>query len=130
MLATSHKCMLKISFYLKSILVLALVLAMFNSSINSQEPNLRFRNLSTKDGLSYITVTSFFQDSKGRMWIGTPDGLNMFNAQQFQVYKHDEKNSNSLLNNEVYSIIEDATIAYGLLIAKELAFIFLKKIVF
>jgi ligand-binding sensor domain-containing protein/signal transduction histidine kinase len=74
--------------------------------LNAQDSNLRFRNLSVDDGLSSNTVLAIIQDSKGRMWIGTADGLNLFDGSQFIVYKHFKNDTNSLIDNYISTIIE------------------------
>ena len=43
-------------------------------------PSLPFDFLSEEDGLSDETVTCFLQDNRGFMWIGTPNGLNKYDA--------------------------------------------------
>ena len=41
------------------------------------------------------------------MWIGTEDGLNLYNANDIKVFKHDVKNLNSLANNFIQNICQD-----------------------
>src|SRR5205823_4907638 len=43
----------------------------------------------------------------GYIWIGTNNGLNKFDAQKFTQYFHDAKDSNSISDNEVMTILED-----------------------
>ncbi|MDE6772640.1 MAG: hypothetical protein K2J49_08560, partial [Muribaculaceae bacterium] len=40
----------------------------------------QFRHYTVNDGLASNAVYSFFQDSKGRMWFGTIDGLHSFDG--------------------------------------------------
>ncbi len=51
-----------------------------------QAPNLRFKYLTQKDGLSNTFVTCMAQDSLGYIWIGTFEGLNRFDGQTFNTY--------------------------------------------
>jgi len=60
-----------------------------------------------KKDLSSRQVTSIFQDSKGFIWIGTQDGLNLYNANSVKIFKHDVKNKNSILDNDIQNICED-----------------------
>ncbi len=66
----------------------------------AQQPALgskiSFNHLTVENGLSQSSVLSIAQDSIGFMWFGTKDGLNKFNSQTFEVYKHDERNPGSL----------------------------------
>lgn len=50
----------------------------------------RFRNFTINDGLSQSSVRSIVQDDIGTLWIGTQDGLNRFDGQQFQVFTSDD----------------------------------------
>ena len=42
--------------------------------------NISFRHLNTSQGLSYIGVNDMSIDQQGNLWIGTDNGLNMFNG--------------------------------------------------
>jgi ligand-binding sensor domain-containing protein/signal transduction histidine kinase len=87
-------------------LILILLFQISSKAIFSQDLNLSlsFRNLSINDGLSSNTVMAIKQDSKGRMWIATTDGLNLFDGSQFVVYKYSSNDSNSIIGNQVSTI--------------------------
>jgi signal transduction histidine kinase/ligand-binding sensor domain-containing protein len=90
----------------RNILYLVILLTLISTSeLFSQALNFSFRNLSINDGLSYNTVSAIFQDSKGRIWIGTGDGLNLYDGSKFKIYKHVK--TPSLLNNQINKILED-----------------------
>ena len=42
--------------------------------------------LSVEDGLSQPNVTALLSDRRGSLWIGTRNGLNLFDRQEIQVY--------------------------------------------
>jgi signal transduction histidine kinase/ligand-binding sensor domain-containing protein len=67
----------------------------------SQNDTLYFRHFSTAQGLSHNDVTSIVQDSLGFMWYGTQSGLNKFDGYGFVTYKHDPKNKNSLVSDDI-----------------------------
>ena len=46
----------------------------------------RFSNFSINDGLSQSSVTCLLQDDNHALWIGTQDGLNRFDVNQFEVF--------------------------------------------
>lgn len=48
-----------------------------------------------------------FQDSQGKMWFGTSDGLNMFDGYSFKCYKTNPDKSSGLENYRVDKITED-----------------------
>ena len=73
-----------------------------------QQKNIRFQHLPTDAGLSQSDVLCILQDSRGFMWFGTEDGLNKYDGYKFTVYKNDPENNNSLSNNYVNDLKEDA----------------------
>ncbi|MBW3544252.1 MAG: hypothetical protein KY428_01410 [Bacteroidetes bacterium] len=74
----------------------------------AQVKDLRFKNASLKEGLSHEKVYCTLQDSKGFMWFGTRNGLNLYDGYNFTVYRHDPKNSNSLTSNHIQVLFEDS----------------------
>lgn len=63
----------------------------------------------TADGLSDNNIRALFEDSKGRLWIGTQDGLNCFdpNNQSFQRFYYSATDHLSLNDNIINTIFED-----------------------
>lgn len=57
------------------------LLLLFCSIQNISSHNLR--QISNRDGLSNSSVTCLFQDEKRFLWIGTYDGLNMYDSQKY-----------------------------------------------
>src|SRR5688572_27384505 len=49
---------------------------------------LRFRHLTTNDGLPSNRVETLLQDSRGFTWVGTPEGLARYDGYRFLRYKH------------------------------------------
>ena len=76
--------------------------------INSYSQQYIFTNYSINNGLSQSVVNCILQDSKGYIWIGTQNGLNRFNGENFDVYSYNPVDSCSISNNWIYSIAEDA----------------------
>ncbi len=66
-----------------------------------------FEHITKKDGLSQGTVNFILEDSKGYMWFGTNDGLNKYSGSTFKIYRHNNRDSLSINNNEITSIVED-----------------------
>lgn len=57
--------------------------------------NLKFKQFSSKDGLSQSSVVTILHDSKGYLWIGTRDGLNKYDGNKFVTYRHNSEGSES-----------------------------------
>jgi len=68
---------------------------------------VRFEHLTAEDGLSTDRVQYILQDSHGFMWIGTHEGLNRYDGNEFRVFKHKPEDKNSLSANFVWVIFED-----------------------
>jgi len=57
--------------------------------------------------LSNSNVNAIYQDHTGVIWIATEDGLDKYDGAKFTIYKHDDNNRNSLLDNCVYALYSD-----------------------
>jgi ligand-binding sensor domain-containing protein/signal transduction histidine kinase len=73
-----------------------------------QGQSVRFRTISTEQGLSQISATAILEDRNGFLWIGTQDGLNRYDGYRFRVFRHDSADSASLTDNYVLALAEDA----------------------
>lgn len=90
------------------VLVLMLLFADVHSQTAiQQDPYLKFDHLTKKDGLSNNFVLDIYQDKRGFVWIGTLDGLNRYNAYDFEIFRNDLDDSLSISGNLVTSITED-----------------------
>lgn len=69
---------------------------------------VNFKRITVEDGLSQTTVEYIYQDSDGYMWIGTDNGLNKYDGNNFEVYKHNGKDKNSISGDIIVGIIEDS----------------------
>ena len=90
----------------KQILLLSLFLFCLTSYIHPYN----LRQISNRDGLSNSSVTCLFQDDERFLWIGTYDGLNMYDSRNIYIYKPDINNQNSLSSNVIRNIIETDSI--------------------
>lgn len=67
----------------------------------------QFKHLNTSNGLSQSSVIAIEQDNLGRMWLGTRDGLNLYDGTGFKVYRTRLKDSTSISNSDILSIKQD-----------------------
>ncbi|MEG2788544.1 MAG: two-component regulator propeller domain-containing protein [Romboutsia sp.] len=77
------------------------VMALDTSKIN-------FQKVSVEDGLSSTDITCIYQDNEGYIWIGTSDGLNKYDGNEIETYKHDIKNKKTLSSTYISNIEEDS----------------------
>ncbi|MGM0532129.1 MAG: two-component regulator propeller domain-containing protein [Bacteroidota bacterium] len=68
---------------------------------------IKFKHLTSKEGLVQNNVHAILQDSEGFMWFGTRDGLNRFDGYNFRLFQNDPDDSLSISNNYVRSLCED-----------------------
>ena len=90
----------------KSLLV-ALLLICPMLVVHSQPRQLQFTYLTPNDGLSSSAVINILQDHHDFMWIGTYDGLNRYDGNEFVVYKSDAPDPGSLQCDQIRAIHED-----------------------
>ena len=72
----------------------------------AQTGQYKFSHLDITNGLSDNQVNCIFKDYQGFMWFGTTSGLDRYDGYKFRIFKHDAKDSSSLGENHVISIIE------------------------
>ncbi len=82
-----------------------LLLVLFFSKTYCQ--NIKFKTLSTNDGLSNNSVNDIISDTDGVLWIATWDGLNLYNGHNFTIYKHSPGDSTSIAGNIVSKFLKD-----------------------
>ncbi|MFC5412107.1 two-component regulator propeller domain-containing protein [Larkinella bovis] len=68
---------------------------------------IRFKHITTNDGLSQNNVTCILQGRQGFMWFGTQDGLNRYDGYTFTVYRNDPKNPASISHSFIRALYED-----------------------
>jgi signal transduction histidine kinase/ligand-binding sensor domain-containing protein/CheY-like chemotaxis protein/AraC-like DNA-binding protein len=66
-----------------------------------------FNSITPENGLSGSTVNCLLQDNTGFIWIGTDDGLNRFDGNEFKVFKHIPYSNNSISDNSIWALCED-----------------------
>nr|MUH41513.1 hypothetical protein [Zobellia laminariae] len=69
--------------------------------------NIKFKTLSTDDGLSNNSVNDIISDKDGVLWIATWDGLNLYDGHNFTVYKHIQNDSTSIFGNVIIKFLKD-----------------------
>ena len=93
-----------------SLFLFSVLFLIFSPLLVSQNVNIRFDQIGTKNGLSSSTIFCIFQDSKGFMWFGTQEGLNRYDGKNIIVYKDSTPNTkviNGIFGNVINRICED-----------------------
>jgi len=69
---------------------------------------LKFENLTRKDGVSGSEVRNVIQDEQGRIWFGTRfNGVNVYDGYGIEVYTHDPNDPRSLAGDPAFSVYKD-----------------------
>lgn len=92
--------MRKLFFYLLTIALLPITISA------GVIPDLKFRRLDTREGLSNSTVATIYRDSKGYVWFGTGYGLNRYDGYRVRTFYSYDKDTTSMRNNRVDEIQE------------------------
>ena len=83
-----------------------------DEKINSSKPvdtKYTLEQLDNAKGLSNSSVNCIFQDSQKLIWIGTWDGLNRYDGNNFRVFRPEPGKKNSLSNQIVLKVGEDSS---------------------
>ncbi|MEH6736654.1 EAL domain-containing protein [Shewanella sp.] len=67
---------------------------------------LNYTNYGVADGLSQDTVTAIVEDPEGYVWVGTINGLNRFDGNEFKQF-YAEENENSLPSSFIRNLLID-----------------------
>lgn len=91
-----RKLLLTLPFLLVSIIVEAAI------------PEVKFRRLDTRNGLSNSQVNCVFRDSHGYIWIGTSYGLNRYDGYRVKAFFSSMRDTTTMRDNYTDQIMEDA----------------------
>ena len=70
------------------------------------QPDLKFRALSIKDGLTNNSINDVVKDTVGFIWIATDDGLNRYDGREFKIFHHSDSSSKTISSNTVYCVFQ------------------------
>jgi signal transduction histidine kinase/ligand-binding sensor domain-containing protein/CheY-like chemotaxis protein len=86
---------------------LSVLLCIATNLLFSQDGNIGFSHLSSRDGLPTNQVDNILQDSRGFWWIASHSGLSRYDGSNFKHFIKNDSDSTSLLSNQVYALYED-----------------------
>jgi len=85
--------------------MLALIVSWAFQAIGAKGPV--FQRVGTESGPPPAVITSLYQDRAGFVWIGSRDGLTLYDGHSFVVFEHDASDPTSLSGNTIRTIYED-----------------------
>jgi len=92
--------------YILNCLIFSAIFPIHSYSLAGVEKDLFFNNLSVNQGLSDNFCTSIAQDKAGFIWIGTSNGLNLYDGSGFAWFNKNSS-SNSLVSDEITVLLAD-----------------------
>ena len=88
---------------------LAFVVALLTTMTTwASKPELKFKKLDTRNGLSNSQVNCIMKDSKGFVWIGTKYGLDRYDGTRFRVFQSNTKDTTTLISDYIDNLTEDS----------------------
>ncbi len=83
-----------------------LVCLFIGSACLGQVNDYPFSKLDIRDGLSNNQINAIFKDQKGFLWFGTAGGLDRYDGYSCKVFRHNDLDTTSLVDDNVYRIFE------------------------
>lgn len=80
------------------------ILSILLCSLSLFSQQLRFKNITSEDGLSTNYVKAIMQDNLGFMWFGTQDGLNKYDGYQIRIFRNDPTVPGSLSSSDITAL--------------------------
>jgi ligand-binding sensor domain-containing protein/two-component sensor histidine kinase len=73
----------------------------------AQQPVLYFKKINNSNGLSNNKVNCILQDKRGFTWIGTDDGLNRYDGNNFLIFRNKPGSPVGISGNIITGLLED-----------------------
>ena len=68
---------------------------------------LTIKNLNMQKNLSNYSVMALYQDERGLIWMGTRNGINVYDGTYIQTYQASQQDSSSIMHNQITDIQGD-----------------------
>ncbi len=92
-----------------TILVMFFAACFAPAAAQNFNPYYNFRQLSVENGLAQNIVYHFLQDSRGYMWLGTRNGITLYDGVRTINFLHDDQDKNTIAGNFITRILEDSS---------------------
>lgn len=92
--------------FLPSPCFLLIMLIALSQRLQAQPSGYQFSGIDIFSGLSNNQVNCIYKDVKGFMWFGTMSGLNRYDGYSFKIFRHQPRDSTSLIDDYISGISE------------------------
>ncbi|KFZ36758.1 hypothetical protein HR45_14135 [Shewanella mangrovi] len=72
----------------------------------AQQSQYRFQHIDSLDGLHQNTIYSLLESRSGMLWIGTQDGLHLYNGTDFTLFLPDRNDANSISDGFITDMLQ------------------------
>ena len=83
-----------------------LLMILLPLGVQAAIPDIKFRRLDTRNGLSNSQVNCTFRDSKGYVWFGTMYGLNRYDGYRVKTFYANTRDTTTMRDNNTSEIME------------------------
>ena len=90
------------------ILSILATLVLSISMLQGSNAHYSYTQLSLEEGLSQASVQTILLDSRGDLWTGTRNGLNLYAGQKMKNFFHSPEDRHSIPDNQVIHLAEDS----------------------
>ena len=92
------------------LIFISIIITVFCIPVNSfaNSSSIKFENFDMNSGLSAMSISSIIQDNDGYLWLGTSNGLNRFDGNEFVSYRYDRDDRYTLSGNGINVLYEDS----------------------
>lgn len=94
-------------YYFTFLFLLILFLSPRTSPQDYIQDKIQFKRLTRQEGFPARNISYILQDSKGFLWMATPDGLIRFDGKKQKLFRYTPSNEKSIGSNTVVFIYED-----------------------
>lgn len=91
---------------IKFVFIILIAFLLLCIKTSAQHDQYQFLRIGTENGLSHNRINCILKDSKGFMWFGTVSGLNRYDGYKFRIFRHDIRDSASLIDDYISRIME------------------------
>jgi ligand-binding sensor domain-containing protein len=96
-----------ICFYLRVAVVTGCIFLYSASPSFAQSAGITFKHINYEQGLSNSTIEAITQDSRGFIWMGTRDGLNLYDGYRMTVFRNEKGKPGTLSDNYITCLYTD-----------------------
>lgn len=82
-------------------------LSLCDHACRAQLPTIAFKHLNYEQGLSNSTVEAITQDNRGFIWLGTRDGLNLYDGYRMTVFRNIKGDATSISDGYITCLYTD-----------------------